>query len=385
MSSSLCSCGQGTCVESPLPQFQTLCLCHNGFSGRADYFDLRVFINSTTELSLSCPVSEIATNVVWTLFLLAYTVRFGVTMYVLVVLGHMKKLRSISKKLMLFDLFGCIFALSIPIQKLWFDKESVFGTSPLATFCQVTSNFYLITLWCVSQIEEFKILTNIRSWNQYKVNPLAKFHLKLQVYVLFTYFVIGVLSFIALGLDKSKGPLISKEVVILVLRNVSFLFWSLFLFVGVIKVQERERSTRILLGTSSATSAAYINNNRSVRVVKYLERHKSAIKKQVIVASLLYIIFSIPPLWEFQFVNIGLTNIISALTSSIGHVFLRSEWEANRGSISHQKTTEFTTSTQQVNGERTPSQHYNNNNFKEVPVIAAYALTTIDEPNDPSY
>ena len=124
MSSSLCSCGQGTCVESPLPQFQTLCLCHNGFSGRADYFDLRVFINSTTELSLSCPVSEIATNVVWTLFLLAYTVRFGVTMYVLVVLGHMKKLRSISKKLMLFDLFGCIFALSIPIQKLWFVYRS---------------------------------------------------------------------------------------------------------------------------------------------------------------------------------------------------------------------------------------------------------------------
>jgi hypothetical protein len=324
MSTTNCTCSNGQCVPNPLidspsqPKF--LCLCNQGFSGRADYFDQRVFINSTIELSLDCQVSDVGTTIIWTLFFLIFILRLALTALSLKKFGgtNKKKLRPMTAKLLIVDIFASLLAITLPIQKLADPKNSVLGTSAPATLVQVFSVIVMNFVWSMNQVEEFKMLSNVKTWKQLRAHPLGKLHLELQAGFMIAYFIVGIISLIALGLDKALGPIQSNEVVVLILRNIGFLLWSLFVYHGSSMMQMREKSSRNLL-------LHVQGGERPLRVVDYLQRNKRGIKRQVVAAAVLYIIFSLPPLWEQQYINIGLTMSFLALSSNVGHILLSSE------------------------------------------------------------
>lgn len=67
--------------------FSFYCICNPGFSGEADYFDLRVNIPNVTSLgvptSLDCTVSDVAAKVLWGILLGSAAVRLLLTLVAL--------------------------------------------------------------------------------------------------------------------------------------------------------------------------------------------------------------------------------------------------------------------------------------------------------------
>ena len=62
--SETCS-GNGIRISSTA-LFPSYCLCNDGYTGQADYFDLRIVVpNVTGHVALDCPVSDLGVYILW--------------------------------------------------------------------------------------------------------------------------------------------------------------------------------------------------------------------------------------------------------------------------------------------------------------------------------
>jgi hypothetical protein len=136
--------------------------------------------------------------------------------------------------------------------------------------------------------EEFKAITHFVHKEERK--RLIRLRFVLNV-ISFVSYLLGAIvpTVAALFLDKTLGPIANYEYVCIIVRNVFVACWSAF-----------------ALWSNSLVNAKFkemikgIINPQSVEALEHMKEANKALIRLYLVISLIYVLFTIPPLWAFQ-------------------------------------------------------------------------------------
>jgi hypothetical protein len=227
--------GVGTCVNSTSNPSQLLCLCSPGYSGASDFFDSRVEqLSDGTWLSLACGSSVVGTYVVWGFFLFCNLVR--TYQLIMVILSILKKHHEDPKrrkagysnnfalKVVAFDLLVTSSCAAIGgITKMC---GLTFGTDILATVSLSLGNVsFNITNFMVQRREFALFSKGSMTTDDAAVAQRTRTCLKLMSLFLYIGAVI-VPNFYSLALNKSLGPIMNNQFIIIIFRNAGTILWG---------------------------------------------------------------------------------------------------------------------------------------------------------------
>ena len=124
-----------------------------------------------------------------------------------------------------------------------------------------------------------------------------------------------------LYVDKSLGPIESKQAALLVARNCGVILWAVSIFVGTrLSVQQVQRTG----GVSSGTE------RKVTKVLGFLKSEQNKVSKTACVTIVVYVVFTTPLFWGWQQYSVGALGIVSAFSSSPALVLWRSRKTSNQ-------------------------------------------------------
>jgi hypothetical protein len=401
-SSDPCS-GHGQCIDTSTftttttTTFSHLCACDAGWSGASDMFDLRILTHPITNqvLSLDCTTSTTTTYVFYALLLLTHVIRQVILIKALqtkfkhlpakeLQAAHGSYIKALwnympTRVLLCENIIANPLILVACIQRLATVgsgmNEMVYGTSPSFTVTMALGIMGMFTFFSDFSISQFRTLATSRMLSPENGALVVKRFKQGQAAEWFLYFVSSFLCpIIALGLNKSSGPIVSNEAVLLVFRNcgvvlmMALRFWnahSLIREVEAILVPIKNLSAGAGGKTGDSTGTAGSTNNNKVavaeqqqqhhgndggsgstnrtgageaaaRVLDYLKAQQKEMKKTAMVGGTCYFIWSIPPFWSWQMACQCFIVSLGSISNNEGLVFLRANKEAAKQSSGQQ-------------------------------------------------
>jgi len=292
--------GQGSCINATgySTHFSGLCVCNDLYSGESDMFDLRVArMANGTWLSLDCPNPRIG---VWTVF--SAQLVFLAFRYFLIVIalirqfkfkGRMRPKAALEympyRVLLLETVLAGPILLGLPIQKL-LPEGLVIGTDPGPTLCLVIGTF--LGSWAYNDFElsQFYALVKASSMDYETHRRLMRRQSAVVWMTRVSYWFFAVVpSLVALGLDKSLGPVQSGEYILLILRNIGIVIWMASQWLSDVFMQREIQSiikslSRAQVGGSQGTTS----------LLEYLNVHAAKTKSTTMFATLIWLFFSLP-------------------------------------------------------------------------------------------
>lgn len=181
---------------------------------------------------------------------------------------------------------------------------------------------------------------------------LARHHRLLGQFIFAFYFVLNLIPLlIMLGLDKSRGPIASGEVTLLIIRNVGVLLWQVLQYLGNYWLK---RETQLLLSSLNTSPLPGVEDSgkevrRSARgvetdarpislsspragtdpahaplaIVQFLNDSQNTIRKGVVWTFICYAIATIPQFWPYQQYATILAVAPATFTTCQAFIFLR--------------------------------------------------------------
>ena len=307
-----------------------LCLCDAAWNAGADLFDLRTD-RSRLELQEDCLNPDGVVIFFWTVLLALLVVRY---VHLVPVLkrrwGDAKRkpggvLRDKPVRILLFDALAAT-PLSIvgACLKLSDRHNVILGTDVAFTITFLLGILGINVMWGEFQIMQFHVLvtSNYLSDTAWRRRILT-LNFWCQRGLGLSYMLSIAPTFVALGLDKSLGPIQSGEYIILIVRNIGVVLWQFFAFAGYYfmyrQVDALQSSVQASGGAESAssnapgpgpgpaspTSASKLGSPVVVRrnannVVEVLRANLVSNAKKNLLALVVYTLFSIPFAWPYQ-------------------------------------------------------------------------------------
>jgi hypothetical protein len=340
--------GHGTCLNITLqnevdPRY--LCACDSGWNGVADMFDLRIATVNGTVLTLDCANSIIVHSIIWGIALAATLFRqmtifaaFSLLIYE-GVHKKQKKLRQIFVDghflpIITFDLTLANPLLLVTCVRKVFYQE-VFGTETLVTVSTIIGITFTAVGFSTFEHLTFRTLTKGALMDSSERQKLDSMHFKLTVTTLVAYSIVGVPSLAALALDKSKGPIVSSEYVLLLLRNIGFLvFYALLAATArgihrqaariLDSVSPKERSSREPSNNGSTTTSP--KQIAAIQVVEFLEQNDKELATRCILLLVIWSIASIPHFWPFHGYFMAILAAIATFKTNTSQILLKSRY-----------------------------------------------------------
>ena len=291
---------------------QTLCLCNDLYTGGGDFFDTRI---ESTQFSLTCTASRVGEIVVWTIVVISSVYRMIELLRVfweryrylnettghslMWVFRHDKGTQLISA-----DIVNSIFLLVVSILKI---NGYVLGTDSSVTIIFIL----LVTSLQLTQISlgllEFRTL--LSPCPVEVARQLYRSKARLDILAFSTY-TIGVLvpTCWSLSIKKNVGPIDDYEFLVILIRNLSGVFWSLETGLGVLMIQRQAKQF--------IHSSTMMNDPEVAKILVILRRETCRASGAFFTTTLLMAIFTIPWLWSQQTYAVAFTMFIF----SIGHV-----------------------------------------------------------------
>ena len=292
--------GFGQCVNASefSTYFSSLCLCDETHSGESDMFDLRVAkLPSGEYLSLDCPNPRIGVYIVFSIQLIAFFAR-EITIIVAMAYQYMVKGGPLTLKgiydfapyrILLFDmLLANPIVLAFSIQKI-LPLGIVVGTDVLVTLCLIFGTFGLSVAFNEYEFSQFQSIVRASSMEYDMHEKLLSRQRRIVRGAKLSYWILaGIPSFAALGLDKSKGPVLNYEFVLLLCRNLGIALWAALQWIADMHMKtELEKLSETLQQVSGVSVGA-------TRLLSYLEDRCRHTKKTCIFACLIWGMFSVP-------------------------------------------------------------------------------------------
>lgn len=327
----------GACVPAApgLTQVAT-CVCDEWYDGGNDFFDSRTSIGS---VNLQCSNFRQGVIAIWSLILVLIFVRcVKLTKTLISYREKYRKNGSPSQKLkpfyadviyrdLLIDLFVtpscCVTLVALKI------RGHVLGSDVGVTvlFSLTVMLFNLVTN--DTSREEFRIILRASVFNPTAVTRLQRTREKLQILSFSVYVgVVVVPSLWALSTDKTKGPLDNNEFVVIPVRNIGAVLWSI---IEVISIRLLRSQVQSLL--SSDVSAASATSN----VIRRLDDETRSLYTVFGFILVVYPAFCIPYLWPFQTYQIALIVLIG-VSRHTGQHLKHLTAPSNGGSLQIQNT-----------------------------------------------
>lgn len=321
--------GHGVCVNSTRTAGSLLCKCDAWYSGASDFFDNRVEqLPDGSWLSFSCNSSDIGTYVVWIIFCLFGVVRAAqlIPSWLFFWKRHFEDPKKRAEgvwrdsplRVVSIDLLACIPFFITGFCKL---AGMTFGTDilPTITFGMAVIIFQF-AVFDLSRTE-FDIFVQGSS-NKEAASKAQKLRLFLKYCGLAVFSGFSVIPALwALSLDKSQGPLVNKEELVIYFRSLGVVAFGLLELFSTWMVRKRVRN--LLSFSKNDTSAV------SLLISKMDAEMKSYMIFLVTIGSV-YSIFLIPQLLAFQTYNIALLVGLGALRHS-GKAFVNEKENQARG------------------------------------------------------
>jgi hypothetical protein len=303
------------CSGHGILQSNGLCICSDEWTDANDLFDGRIVKMNGTWYSQDCRSSVIGIRVIYSFTLLAGIIRLIQLIQAFYQIHQRRKAKSCEKivkdmtyRVLLIEL--CIVTpcyLIFTLLKLI--TLDVVGTDIAITiFPALTTLAYLVASADL-ELKEFQIFAG-GGMPVTKREKLITLHRRF-IFGSFIIFGLGaILPFIALGLDKSIGPICNGSYIILLIRLASILGLQLFHLLGKIEV----RNGLLIAAETSANNSSNTDNNKqhqSTRVVSVNVKKND--KAQEVIATLnaevkraminnivlfiLILVFMLPWLW----------------------------------------------------------------------------------------
>jgi hypothetical protein len=161
--------------------------------------------------------------------------------------------------------------------------------------------------------EEFRILLRASMTAPQTERRLRNLHIRLQHLGTFVYCA-GVIvpTLYALSLDKSRGPMENGEYIIVILRNIMALVWTLTEVICAHLVRNQVKS--VLSGSVGSMKCS------TTDVVKRLDDEIKQLRNMFTFAFVMYAVFTIPWLWPFQTYPIALFSASAVMRSTASHL-----------------------------------------------------------------
>ena len=297
--------GHGICTS------EGLCVCDAGWSGRSDYFDLRIAtMPNGTELSLDCSTADSTVVGAWAFFIVAAVFKAASALRALVVLcrrrgwggsrGWRSAVRHPPYIVLTMDIATIAFFL-IPTAVLKIATTQVLGTDVAVTLLLGTGVALQLSMEALLKVNLFSALAKARLRGAMQnADRLVRIFTTNQIGMWFFYFAMSVVpGFVMLGLDPSVGPIASHRDALLVLRNCGVAAWLTAQMLGLMWMY-RELST--VLRTVKETAEMGVAQTRAdtvSSVIAYLAKEQRKLSLTLAVSFSVYTAFSVPYLWPF--------------------------------------------------------------------------------------
>lgn len=309
-------------------KFSELCLCDNkpdGFSGACDMFDTRVAYYQSKTYSLSCKNSNIATYVIYSLFLLVLIRKL---IYSITALVQRIRFRGIQSWRDIYKHTPYLFLISdglvstpilmaFCILKLT-DTQRVIGTDLSLTVVFVVGVCAGIFTIVGYSYDGFQALVRGQALRlNEEAAKLLSFYKKINAMIMLAYILISAIPrLVMLSLNRSIGPIQNHQVVVLIIGNIGIITWSgLQVLSSYIATKEAEK----LLSIVEANKLSSQNVGEIVRYLKTMERKHGL---TVGLSFVIYLIACLPWLWAYQMFFFITLLLVSNFVGVIGKIYL---------------------------------------------------------------
>lgn len=342
-SSSPCS-GRGRCVPGGAAWPTGLCVCDAGFSAASDMFDLRVAVDPITgeQLSLDCPLTTTGSDAVWWIvfvvfagrailgagFLLSLCWKRGVPLHASG--GSSRTSRSIAiavwnnlpYRLLILEVVAvCPLLMVVPLLKTL--RGETIGTDAAVTVLFLFGFWTFLLQGSMFVFTHFSIVARTRALNQ-DSDDFRRLVGTFRRSIIMSHTIYGafaiVPTLVALGTDKSLGPIASGEYICLLVRNIGVILYALNQIYGSFLMDREARQLLALLAERTASTGSA---DAATAILAYVDGFVSRVRLTTVLVVLVYGSFLVPWAWPYQTYSYGLLIALAGLDGSFGKVLIQ--------------------------------------------------------------
>ena len=298
--------GQGTCVVSPISNL-SLCLCDLNFNGASDFFDLRVeWIAGKYVLALDCPNNVIGTQIVWAISL---TVFAFVWVRALAVYLKNFGLSNIPQRCVAVEVcFDLPVLIIIASFKVAYPNDVVFGTSAWETILFMITEILHTCVHFMLGILEFRVFGLFQSPQFRKM--FFSYKLRIWTSVVLFFFTAIISPLIMLRLNKSIGPVLNLQFVLILVRNFGTV---ILVLTGFLVADQNLKQFKAAQSSSERSEQKSVERlERFNQVLRFLKKQRLESMYGLILLFIIYLICSLPWIWPYQ-------TYFIAIMACIGH------------------------------------------------------------------
>lgn len=321
----------GVCVNSSRYPNLLLCKCDEWYSGASDFFDSRVEqMHDGTWLSFSCHSSLIGTYIMWSIWSLFGLLRVVqlLPLWVRLCKRHYNDPKKTADgylydsplRIVSIDLFVVVPFFATGFSKL---GGMTFGSDAAATiFLAMTIFSFQMGTFELTRTE-FNIFV-LGSKNQEEAAKARKLRMFLKCCGLLVFFCLTIIpSLSAIAFDKSAGPIVNNEYIVIYLRNLGALAYGILDMVTTWMIRQRVRKLLSFSSTVGNMNNSKSNSNSNTSetsvaslLIKKMDEEMRAYIVFLATVGVTYSVFCISYLLPFQTYSIAIIMSLGALRHS---------------------------------------------------------------------
>lgn len=201
-------------------------------------------------------------------------------------------------------------------------SDSVLGTNGIVTFAHVIAFASISLAWSLYEARTTFVLLNLKSLRDILSNGIARWQLGTTVIAMMSYFIVAIVSLVAVALPKANGPVDSGEIWIVVTRSIAMTglgFAGHLAFSNVVK-GVREISEQLRTVASSEHSP---NGARITKLMAFLEETFKKMRLKLVVLLIIFWTMLIPYVFAYQYIVLSIALIFNNTAVLLALDFLR--------------------------------------------------------------